>query len=212
MHLDLPDLAHAAERLQHPQPTARKSARRPARESAETLALLSQRRSTKVAQLRAPAPSGADLEALIALAARAPDHGKLGPWRFVVIEGEGRARAGAALEAAAAEERRESAAMLFARAPLCVMVVSSPKPSAKVPEWEQILSAGAVCYGLLIGAHAMGYAGCWLTEWPAFDARARAALGLADDERIAGFVYLGSAAEPPLERERAEAAQRITRF
>lgn len=184
----------------------------PARESAETLALLSQRRSTKVAQLRAPAPSGADLEALIALAARAPDHGKLGPWRFVVIEGEGRARAGAALEAAAAEERRESAAMLFARAPLCVMVVSSPKPSAKVPEWEQILSAGAVCYGLLIGAHAMGYAGCWLTEWPAFDARARAALGLADDERIAGFVYLGSAAEPPLERERAEAAQRITRF
>lgn len=184
----------------------------PARESAETLALLSQRRSTKVAQLRAPAPSGADLEALIALAARAPDHGKLGPWRFVVIEGEGRARAGAALEAAAAEERRESAAMLFARAPLCVMVVSSPKPSAKVPEWEQILSAGAVCYGLLIGAHAMGYAGCWLTEWPAFDARARAALGLADDERIAGFVYLGSAAEPPLERERAKAAQRITRF
>ncbi|HRE44230.1 MAG TPA: nitroreductase [Terricaulis sp.] len=183
-----------------------------ARESAEALALLSQRRSTKVAQLQAPAPSGADLDALIALAARAPDHGKLGPWRFVVIEGEGRARAGAALEATADEERRESARMLFARAPLCVMVVSSPKPSAKVPEWEQILSAGAVCYGLLIGAHAMGYAGCWLTEWPAFDARARAALGLTDEERIAGFVYLGSAAEPPLERERAAAAQRITRF
>lgn len=183
-----------------------------ARESAETLTLLAQRRSTKVAHLQAPAPSGADLEALIALAARAPDHGKLGPWRFVVIEGDGRARAGAALAGVTDEERRESARMLFSRAPLCVMVVASPKPSVKVPEWEQILSAGAVCYGLLIGAHAMGYAGCWLTEWPAFDARARAALGLAEHERIAGFVYLGSAPAPPLERGRPAIAERITRL
>lgn len=183
-----------------------------ARESMETLALLSQRRSTKVAQLEAPAPSGADLDALIALAARAPDHGKLGPWRFVIFEGEGRARAGAALAAAADAAQAESARMLFARAPLCVMVVASPKPSVKVPEWEQVLSAGAVCYGLLLGAHAMGYAGCWLTEWPAFDARARAALGLAEAERIAGFVYLGSAAAPPLERGRPAIQERITRF
>ena len=97
-------------------------------------------------------------------------------------------------------------------APACVMVVSSPRPNPKVPEWEQVLSAGAVCFNLLLAAHAMGYAGCWLTEWPAFDARARAALGLAEHERVAGFVYLGSSREPAIERFRADAASRASRF
>lgn len=189
-----------------------------ARESAEALALLSQRRSTKIAHMAEPAPTGADLEALITLAARVPDHGKLGPWRFVIIEGEARERAGAALarvvenDPGADPARIEAARGLFLRAPACVMVVSSPKASAKVPEWEQILSSGAACFALLLGAHAMGYAGCWLTEWPAFDARARAALGLAEQEQVAGFVYLGSPREPAIERERASAAARISRF
>lgn len=187
-----------------------------ARESAETLVLLAARRSAKVAHLAEPAPTGADLEALITLAARTPDHGKLGPWRFVIIEGDARARAGAALaraiEADGDAGRTEAARAHFLRAPACVMVVSSPKPSPKVPEWEQVLSSGAVCFALLLGAHAMGYAGCWLTEWPAFDERARAALGLSADERVAGFVYLGSAREPALERVRADAASRISRF
>lgn len=165
-----------------------------------------------------PAPTGADLDALIALATRVPDHGKLGPWRFVVIEGEGRARAGAALahviegDAGVDAVRLAAARALFLRAPACVMVVSAPKPSAKVPEWEQIMSAGAACFALLLGAHAMGYAGCWLSEWPAFDARARTALGLRDTEQIAGFVYLGSAREPATERVRADAASRVSRF
>lgn len=189
-----------------------------ARESAETLALLAARRSAKVAHLAEPAPTGGDLDALIALAARTPDHGKLGPWRFVIIEGDARARAGATLARAIESDgdgdagRMEAARSHFLRAPACVMVVSSPKESAKVPEWEQILSSGAVCFALLLGAHAMGYAGCWLTEWPAFDARARAALGLSDEERVAGFVYLGSTREPVLERVRADAASRISRF
>jgi nitroreductase len=187
-----------------------------ARISTETLALLARRRSAKVAHLIDPAPAGADLEALITLAARAPDHGKLGPWRFVIIEGDGRARAGEAIANAIAADgdagRMEAARALMLRAPACVMVISSPKPSAKVPEWEQILSSGAVCFGLLLGAHAMGYAGCWLTEWPAFDARARAALGLDAHERIAGFVYLGSPSEPVTERVRADALSRISRF
>lgn len=188
------------------------------RESVETLALLSQRRSTKIAHLAEPGPSGADLEALIALAGRVPDHGKLGPWRFVIIEGEGRARAGAALarviEASDSPDnaRIDAARSLFLRAPVCVMVVSSPKPSAKVPEWEQILSSGAAAFALVLGAHAMGYAGCWLTEWPTFDANARTALGLSPQEQIAGFVYLGSTREPAVERERADAKARISRF
>lgn len=188
------------------------------RESAETLALLARRRSLKLMQLTAPAPSGEELDALINLAGRVPDHGKLGPWRFVIIDGEARARAGAALEQVIRNDegvddaRREFVRGWFNRAPACVMVVSSPRQSPKVPEWEQILSAGAVCFNLLISAHALGYAGSWLTEWPTFDERARAALGLAAEERIAGFVYLGTPAQGAAERVRADVSSRISRF
>lgn len=187
-------------------------------ESAETLALLARRRSTKLMFLTAPAPNAAELDALINLAARVPDHGKLGPWRFVVIDGEARDRAGAALEAVIRNDegvddnRREFVRGWFNRAPACVMVVSSPRPSPKVPEWEQILSAGAVCFNLLIAAHALGYAGSWLTEWPTFDERARAALGLSAEERIAGFVYLGTPSQGAAERVRADVSSRISRY
>jgi nitroreductase len=187
-------------------------------QSAETLALLARRRSSKLMQLAEPAPSDAEVDALIQLAGRVPDHGKLGPWRFVVISGEARDRAGALIaEVIRSDEgvdanRVEFVRGWFKRAPLCVMVVSSPKPSPKVPEWEQQLSAGAACFSLLMAAHALGYAGCWLTEWPAFDARARAALGLAEEERIAGFVYLGTPAQGVAERVRADVTSRISRF
>lgn len=189
-----------------------------ARESAETLALLARRRSSKLMHLAEPAPSAAEIDALIALAARAPDHGKLGPWRFVVIAGEARTRAGAALaevirgDEGVDEARLDFVRNTFLRAPACVMVTSSPKPSAKVPEWEQQLSAGAVCYNLLLAAHALGYAGCWLTEWQAFDPRAAAALGLAEGERIAGFIYLGAPTQAATERVRADVGARVTRF
>ncbi len=187
-------------------------------QSAETLRLLARRRSTKVAHFVEPGPSSAEIDALIGVAARVPDHGKLGPWRFVVLEGDARARAGAALATVIAQDegvdetRLTAARGLFLRAPAVVMVVSTAAPHAKIPEWEQQLSSGAVCFGLLVAAHALGYAGCWLTEWPAYDVRARAALGLAEHERVAGFVYLGSSREPPTERVRADAASRISRF
>lgn len=187
-------------------------------ESAETLALLARRRSTKLMGLSEPAPNAGELNALINLAARVPDHGKLGPWRFVIIDGEARDRAGAALEQVIRNDegvddaRREFVRGWFKRAPACVMVISSPRPSPKVPEWEQVLSAGAVCFNLLLAAHAMGYAGSWLTEWPTFDERARAALGLSGEERIAGFVYLGTPAMGAAERVRADVSSRISRF
>jgi nitroreductase len=186
--------------------------------SPETLALLAQRRSTKIAQLGEPGPTGDELDALLQLAARVPDHGKLGPWRFVVIEGDARARAGEKLAQVIAgdegvdAERLKAAAQLFCRAPACVMVVANPAPSIKVPEWEQLLSSAAACFSLLLSAHAFGFAGCWLTEWPAYDARARAALGLKGDERIAGFIYLGTARHGAAERFRADTASRISRF
>lgn len=188
------------------------------KESAETLALLARRRSSKLMHLSEPAPSSEEIDALIKLAARVPDHGKLGPWRFVVIEGDARARAGAALaeviksDEGVDENRLSFVRETFLRAPVCVMVVSAPQPSKKVPEWEQQLSAGAVCYNLLIASHALGYAGCWLTEWHAFDQRAATALGLSDSERVAGFVYLGTPNQGAAERTRADAAARIARF
>jgi nitroreductase len=187
-------------------------------ESAEILALLARRRSTKVAHFVEPGPSRAEIDALITLAARVPDHGKIGPWRFVVIEGAARQRAGEALAGVIAnddgvdEMKLNAARNLFQRAPTVVMVVSATVQSQKVPEWEQLLSSGAACFALLLAAHAQGYAGCWLTEWPAFDARARTALGLAEHERVAGFVYLGTSREGAIERVRADAASRIKRF
>jgi len=187
-------------------------------ESREMLALLARRRSTKVGHLAEPGPSDEQVNALLRLAARVPDHGKLGPWRFVVIGGDARARAGEGLANVIAQDegvddsRLAAARALLQRAPVCVMVVSSPVPSPKVPEWEQLLSSAAVCYGLLLSAHVMGFAGCWLTEWPTYDARARAALGLKEHERIAGFVYLGTAREPATERFRADVASRVSRL
>lgn len=187
-------------------------------ESAETLTLLARRRSTKVVHFTDQGPTSAEIDALLALAARVPDHGKLGPWRFVVIEGHARAHAGEALAQAIAndegvdESRRAAARETFLRAPVCVMVVSTAAPHPKIPEWEQQLSAGAACFALLLGAHAMGYGGCWLTGWPAYVARARAALGVAEGERVAGFIHLGVAREAPTERVRADWAARVSRF
>ena len=187
-------------------------------ESAETLALIAMRRSSKLMQLSEPGPGEEEIDALIRLAARVPDHGKLGPWRFVVIAGDARDRAGAALADVIKDDEGVDANRIefvrgwFKRAPLCVMVISSPKPSPKVPEWEQQLSSGAACFSLLLAAHALGYGGCWLTEWPAFDVRARAALGLSAEERVAGFVYLGTTTQGAAERVRADVSQRIRRF
>jgi nitroreductase len=187
-------------------------------ESREMLALLARRRSTKVGHLSEPGPCDEQINALLRLAARVPDHGKLGPWRFVVIAGEARARAGEALANVIAKDEGVDASHLatarglLQRAPVCLMVVSSPVASPKVPEWEQQQSAAMASFALLLGAHAMGFAGCILTEWPAYDARARAALGLKDHERVAGFVYLGTEREPATERFRADVASRVTRF
>jgi nitroreductase len=187
-------------------------------ESPEMLRLLARRRSTKVGHLVEPGPSDEQINALLRLAARVPDHGKLGPWRFVVIAGDGRARAGEKLANVIANDdgvdpsRLDAARGLMLRAPVCVMVVSNPAPSQKAPDWEQEQSAAMASFALLLAAHAMGFAGCILTEWPTYDSRARAALGLKERERIAGFVYLGTPREPASERFRADLASRVTRF
>lgn len=178
--------------------------------SLETLALLARRRSCAPQALAEPAPSGEVLQDLLRLAARAPDHGKLFPWRFIVIEGAAKAELAARLEGLAKEQPDpvKAAAVLFKlrTPPLCVAVVSRVNEQAPIPAWEQELSAGAVSMTLSIAATAMGFGANWITDWYGYDPRAGALLGLAPKERIAGFVLLGTPTEAPLERVRPDVA------
>lgn len=184
----------------------------------QTLKLLLSRRSVLARNLVEPGPSGEALDAILAVGLRVPDHGKLGPWRLILIEGEARAALGEVLvEALKRTEPDAPAAKVdltretFTRAPLAVAVVSSPKPG-KIPEWEQLLSSGAVCMNLLNAVQAAGYSGQWLTEWYSYDATLQAALGLEEGERLAGFVYMGTAGEAPTERVRPAVAERLSRW
>jgi nitroreductase len=188
-------------------------------DTSSPLTLLETRRSAKPRELVGPGPSAQELERMLTIAARAPDHGKLAPWRFIVIAGEGRERAGRlALELRLADQPdldeagREAEKKRFTRSPLVIAVVSRASPHVKIPEWEQELSAGASAMTLVIAAHAMGYAASWITEWYAYDRRVLDALGLAANERIAGFVHIGRPAKPPEDRERPELTAIVTRF
>ncbi|TVQ35323.1 MAG: nitroreductase [Geminicoccaceae bacterium] len=187
--------------------------------SAEVLRFLARRRSLVVREQTAPGPSAAELSELLQVGLRVPDHGKLEPWRLVVLEGEDRWRLGAVIRTAfAARQPDATAASLeveagrLARAPLVIAVISAPVPSAKIPEWEQILSAGALCHQLLLAANAMGFAAQWLTEWYAYDAAVTAALGCREGERIAGFIHIGTAKGPAEERKRPELAAKASRL
>lgn len=180
----------------------------------EVLRFLATRRSASAVALSTPGPSEADLAVLLRLAARVPDHGKLSPWRFVVLEGDDKSRFADRLEAIARARGDEQAAAKLGKLripPLCVAVVSSPKQAA-IPEWEQVLSAGAVCATLLYSALALGYGANWITDWYAYDPDARDVLGLAALERVAGYVMLGTIKEPPLERERPDPGRLVTRW
>jgi nitroreductase len=185
----------------------------------ETIRLLQRRRSLAPANLTEPGPSPAELETLLMVASRVPDHGKLAPWRFIVFEGEARERAGQiALRIKLTDDRSlPEAAQLaerarFALAPLVVAVVSRATPHVKIPEWEQVLSAGAVCMNLTVAANALGYATTWLTEWCAYDRRFATAIGLSDHERIAGFIHIGRPKVEPQDRPRPPLAEIVTRF
>lgn len=175
--------------------------------SPEMLQQLASRRSASAMSLGAPGPSDAQLADLLRLAARAPDHGKLFPWRFVVLKGDAKARFAAGLEAIASKsaepEKARAALGKLTAPPVAVAILSTPHVG-KIPVWEQELSAGAVCMLLLLAAQAMGFGANWITDWYSFDAEALALLGAKTGERVAGFVYLGEAVEAPLERVRPD--------
>ncbi len=185
----------------------------------ETLSLLRQRRSAPPVTMTGPGPMPAEVDDLLAIAARVPDHGKLAPWRFIVFEGEARARAGdilAGIVAAdtpdASPKRLDLERNRLMHAPVVVAVVSRAGPHVKVPEWEQILSAGAVAMNLTVAAAAMGFVTAWLTEWYAYDPRSKSALGLAENENIAGFIHIGRPTTPIEDRVRPIMADIVSRF
>lgn len=185
----------------------------------DALELLKTRRSVKPIELAGPGPTGSEIETLLKIASRVPDHGKLAPWRFILFEGNARSAAGEAIAAAfladhpdAAPDKIEFERKRLARAPLVIAVVSRAGPHVKIPEWEQQLSAGASAMSLVFAAHAMGYAASWITEWYAYDRRVLDALGLAANERIAGFVHIGRPGKPPEDRERPKLDAIVTRF
>ena len=174
----------------------------------EVLDFLASRRSSSAVTLAEPAPSSSEIAALISLAARVPDHGKLAPWRFIVLEGEGKAAFAARLNDLALSRGEAKAAAKLAKLkipPAGIAVISRPKAS-DIHEWEQVLSAGAVCTTLLYAAQALGYGANWITDWYAYDEEAKAILGLEPQEKVAGFILLGTIKESPLERERPDPA------
>lgn len=185
----------------------------------DSLSRLLQRRSVPPRWLGEPGPSEQEIETLLTIAARVPDHGKLVPWRFILIQGEGRSRLGEVLERVfrsdnpgASAEQIAAERERFAHAPLVIAVASRVVPHAKIPDWEQVLSAGAVCMNLLTAATALGYGASWLSGWAAFDRRVLDALGLKPEERIAGFIHIGTAKETPPDRDRPNLTDIVTRF
>jgi len=185
----------------------------------DALELLKTRRSIKPMELAGPAPSDAEIETLLGIASRVPDHGKLVPWRFIVFAGEARHAAGEAiLEVFRADHPEATPDQLdferkrLARAPLVIAVVSRAAPHVKIPEWEQQLSAGAAAMNLVTAVYALGYAASWITEWYAYDRRVLNKLGLADSERVAGFVHIGRPTKPAEERDRPRLADIVTRY
>lgn len=180
---------------------------------------LKTRRSVGIAFLKDPGPNADEIKEILTIGTRVPDHGKLAPWRLILIEGDDRLKAGEKLaeiarrnnpaldEAGLAMERRQ-----FLPAPLTIGVISSPRQSTKAPELEQLLSAGSVCFNLVNAAFALGYGASWVTRWFGFDIAAQQMLGARGGERFVGFVHIGTPAISPDDRERPAPEQVVSRW
>ena len=185
----------------------------------DAIEFLKARRSVKPREMSGPGPSAAELDTILTIGARVPDHGKLTPWRFIVFEGDARARAGDIVAQVFTNKHPEASPQeidverrRLMDAPLVIAVVSLTKPHPKVPPWEQELSAGASAMNLVSAATALGYGANWLTGWIAFDRDVLAALGLTPEDKLAGFIHIGTVAKPVEDRPRPDLATIVTRF
>ncbi|MBT5072743.1 MAG: nitroreductase [Kordiimonadaceae bacterium] len=178
----------------------------------QTLDLLMMRRSLTVKDMRDPGPSEEQLNQLLTIGSRVPDHKKQVPWRFLTFAGTARKDIGKILRKVFEKNNPQTEETLldfeenrFMRAPVVIGVISSASAdNPKVPEWEQILTAGAVCQNILIAANAMGFSAQWLSEWYSYDDDIKSAFHLKRGERIAGFIYIGTGEKEPSERSRPD--------
>ncbi len=185
----------------------------------DVIDFLKTRRSVKPREMTGPGPSPAELETILTIGARVPDHGKLAPWRFIVFEGEARERAGDVIAKVYARKNPGAPAAdleverrRLTDAPLVIGVVSFTKPHPKVPPFEQELSAGASAMNIVTAATALGYGAAWLTGWMAFDREVLDGLGLKADEKLAGFIHIGKPSKPNEDRPRPLLSEIVTRF
>jgi len=185
----------------------------------DAIELLKTRRSTKPREMTGPGPSPAEIETILTIGARVPDHGKLAPWRFILFEGDARVRAGEIIAKVFAKKNPQASSAdieiekkRLTDAPLVIGVISFTRPHPKVPPWEQELSAGASAMNIVTAATALGYGACWLTGWFAFDRDVLDDFGLKPDEKLAGLIHIGTATKPNPDRPRPALSDIVTRF
>ncbi len=181
------------------------------------LAFLRSRKSASAKTMTEPGPDQNQLSAILEIAVRVPDHGKLAPWRFIVFQGDARTKVGGAFadvwrkkNPGHGPEILNFQRTLFSRAPVVVAVVSAAKPHAKIPVWEQQMSAAAVCFNLELASIALGFDVQWQTDWVAYDDQAKIAMGVKADEAVAGLIYIGATSAPLEDRPRPDAAALTT--
>jgi nitroreductase len=188
-------------------------------DTSSVLAFLKSRKSASAKAMGGAGPSAAQLEEILSVGVRVPDHGKLAPWRFILFEGDARAGVGRGFAARWAELHPEHGAEslafqsgLFERAPMVIAVVSTAAPHGKIPVWEQQMSAAAVCYNIVLAATAMGFAAQWQSDWVAYDVGAKFAMGVLESEQVAGLIYIGQSTVELEDRPRPDAKALLTRW
>jgi nitroreductase len=186
-------------------------------DTSSVLAFLKSRKSASAKAMTGPGPSPSQIAEILDIAVRVPDHGKLAPWRFILFEGEARAKVGQGFadiwEELNPDHGADSLAFqrgLFMRAPVVLAVVSTAAGHAKIPVWEQQLSSAAVCYNIVLAATAMGFAAQWQTDWVAYNAAAKLHMGVSAAEQVAGLIYIGQSTVPLEDRPRPDAAALLT--
>ena len=188
-------------------------------DTSSVLAFLKSRKSASAKAMGGLGPSGDQLNEILEIAVRVPDHGKLSPWRFVLIEGEARARIGegfaevwAKNNPSHSKESLDFQRGLFMRAPFILVVVSSSVVHGKIPVWEQQMSAAAVCYNAVLAASAMGFDAQWQSDWVAYDMGAKEVMGVHAHEKVAGIIYIGTSTVPLEDRPRPNVSDLLTRI
>lgn len=188
-------------------------------DTSDVLTFLKSRKSASAKAMKGPGPSKAQMDEILEIAVRVPDHGKLAPWRFILIEGEGRARMGQGFAEIWAKnnpshgpESLDFQRGLFLRAPVILVVVSTAAVHGKIPVWEQQLSSAAVCYNAVLAATALGFDAQWQSDWVAYDENAKAVMGVAEHEKISGIIYIGTSSVALEDRPRPDVSTLLTRI